>query len=173
MFMGFRAYLSQCARICQRCQAEPQMAIFFFHLAWDRVFCWLQMGMAAPEDSLVSTSPLTTGLLGSVNYSVQLYMGSKHLNLYPHTCMAKASSPQHLSRPHAWVLMERGAQKETVRAVMEKVIKYRGTVAKVTDLAGGRVGRAGEYLSSFRNSISPPWKHEIYLAVESICLEIC
>lgn len=69
--------------------------------------------------------------------------------------------------------MERGAQKETMRAVMEKVIKYRGTVAKVTDLAGGRVGRAGEYLSSFRNSISPPWKHEIYLAVESICLEIC
>lgn len=66
--------------------------------------------------------------------------------------------------------MERGAQKETVRAVMEKVIKYGG---KVTDLAGGRVGRAGEYLSSFRNSISPPWKHEIYLAVESICLEIC
>lgn len=66
--------------------------------------------------------------------------------------------------------MERGAQKETMRAVMEKVIKYRGTV---TDLAGGRAGRAGEYLSSFRNSISPPWKHEIYLAVESICLEIC
>lgn len=35
--------------------------------------------------------------------------------------------------------MERGAQKETVRAVMEKVIKCRG---KVTDLAGGRVGES-------------------------------
>lgn len=52
--------------------------------------------------------------------------------------------------------MGREAQKETVRAAMgKKSLNTETQVAKVTDAAGGSVGRAGEYLSSFRNSISP------------------